>query len=144
VPIDKRKIRERRKGRKKEGKKGRYNPVTATAVPEPCALRPLHIATSFGQELPDFSSHQEVHSHLITLFNGEQFRDLRVSAPHRFPACGLPRQFPECILLVSPPTAVAEEVIPSLGHCPSAPPVVVLISVAEPFLVDSSGCMPRL
>ena len=43
-----------------------------------------------------------------------------------------------------PPAAVAEEVLPRLGHCPSTPAAFVVISVGEPFQVDSSGRMPRL
>ena len=44
----------------------------------------------------------------------------------------------------SPPDAVAEEVLPRLGHCPSTPPACVVISVAEPFQVDPRGRMPGL
>jgi len=42
---------------------------------------------------------------------------------------------------------VADEVFPHLGHCPisaTAPPAFVVLLVAEPFRVDSSGCMPEL
>ena len=34
--------------------------------------------------------------------------------------------------------------LPCLGHCPSTPPAYVVISVAEPFQVNSSGRMPGL
>ena len=46
--------------------------------------------------------------------------------------------------MVSPTAAVAEQVLPRLGHCPSTPPAYVVISVAEPFLIDCSGRMPRI
>jgi hypothetical protein len=39
---------------------------------------------------------------------------------------------------------VAEEVLPRLGHLPSTPPAFVVISVAEPLQVDSSGRVPGL
>jgi len=35
-------------------------------------------------------------------------------------------------------------VLPRLGHCPSTPPAFVVISVAEPFQVNSGGRMPGL
>jgi len=88
---------------------------------------------SFGRELPDFSRRQEVHHRLIAFFHGKQLRDLHVSASARFPACHLSHRFPECFLLVSPPAAMAEEVLPRLGHCPCTPPAFIVLSVAEPF-----------
>ena len=65
-------------------------------------------------------------------------------ASARFPACCLSHCFPECLLLVFPSAAVAEEVLPRLGHSPSTPPAFVVVSVAEPLEVDSSGRMPGL
>jgi len=67
-----------------------------------------------------------------------------VSASACFPSRGLSPRLPELCLLCFPPAAVAEEVLPRLGHCPSTPPAFVGISVAEAFQVDSSGRMPRL
>jgi len=37
---------------------------------------------------------------------------------------------------------VAEEVVMRLGHSPATPPAFVVILVAEPHYVDSSGHMP--
>jgi len=70
---------------------------------------------------------------LIALFHGKQLRDLHVSASACFPALGLSHRFPERALLVSPPAAVAEEVLPLLGHCPFTPPALVVLSVTELF-----------
>ena len=67
-----------------------------------------------------------------------------MSASARFPACSLSHSLPECLLLVFPSAAVAEEVHPSLGHIPSTTPAFVVISVTEPLQVDSSGRMPGL
>jgi len=39
---------------------------------------------------------------------------------------------------------VVEEVLPGQGHIPSTPPAFVVISVAEPPQVDSSGRVPGL
>jgi hypothetical protein len=61
-----------------------------------------------------------------------------------FPACCQSHCFPECLLPVCPSAAVAEEVIPHLGHSPSTPPAFVIISVTEPLYVDCSGRMPIL
>jgi len=68
------------------------------------------------EELSDVSSRQEIHHRLIALFHGKQLRDLHVSVSARFPARHLPHRFPEHFLLVSPPAAVAEEVLPRLGY----------------------------
>jgi len=88
---------------------------------------------SFGRELPDLSSRQEVHHHLIAFIHGKQLRDLHVSVSTHFPAHHLPYRFPEYFLLVSPPAAMAEEVLPCLGCYPYTPPAFVVLSVAEPF-----------
>jgi hypothetical protein len=39
---------------------------------------------------------------------------------------------------------MAKEVLPHPGRCPCPPPSFIVLSVAEPFWVDSSGCMPAL
>ena len=67
-----------------------------------------------------------------------------MSASVRVPSRGLSHWLPELCLLGFPPAAVAEEVLQRLGHCPSTPPAFVVISVAEPFQVDSSGRMPEI
>jgi hypothetical protein len=106
----------------------------------------LHTAPSSGWELPDFSSRQEVHHRLVALFHGKQLRDLQVSASARFAARRFSHHVPECLLLVSTPAAVAEDMFPRVG-CPAsaaASAAFVLLSVAELFYVDSSGCMPAL
>jgi len=97
------------------------------------ASAPAPYRHSFGPELPDVSSHQEIHHRLIAHFHGKQLRDLHVSASARFPARHLPHLFPEYFLLVFPPAAVAEEVLPRLGHYPLAPPASVVLSVTESF-----------
>ena len=65
-------------------------------------------------------------------------------ASARFPACCLSHSLPACLLLVFPSAAVAEEVLPRLGHSPSTPLAFVVILVAEPFQVDPRGRMPGL
>ena len=58
-----------------------------------------------------------------------------------------PSPFPPPSIVLSgdlPPAAVAEEVLPRLGHSPSTPPAHVVISMAEPFQVNSSGGMSGL
>jgi len=75
---------------------------------------------TFGRELPDIGSYQEVHHRLIALLHGEQLRDLHVSASARSPSRCFPHLFPECFLLVSPPAAVAEEMLPCLGYRPTS------------------------
>ena len=67
-----------------------------------------------------------------------------MSASARVPARRLPHRLPQFFLMISPPAAVAEEVLPGQGHCPSTPPALVVISVAEPFQVNSTGRMPGL
>jgi hypothetical protein len=100
--------------RKKERKKELYNPIAASAAPEPQALSPRHTATSFGRKLPDLSGHQEVHHRLVALRYGKKLRHLHVPASARFPACCLSHCLAECLLLVFPSAAVAEEVLPRL------------------------------
>jgi hypothetical protein len=67
-----------------------------------------------------------------------------MSASARFPARRLPHRFPESFLLVFPPAPVVEEMLPRLGHRPSAPPALAVLSVTESFQVSSNGCMPAL
>jgi hypothetical protein len=135
-PLTNEKVK-REKDKRKERKKVRSNPDTGPAAPEPCArsLPLLH----FGRELPNFSGRQEVHHRLVALFYGKQLRDLHVSGSSRFPARRLPHRLPQFFLMIFPPASVAEEVLPRLGHCPSTPPALVVISVAEPFQLNSSG-----
>ena len=96
-------------------------------------MNPLHHATSIGRKLSDPSGCQEVHHRLVTQFNGQVLRDLHVPASACIPAHLLSHRLPFCSLVVYPPAAVAEQVVPRLGHCPSTPPAFVVISVAEPF-----------
>ena len=95
----------------------------------------LLLLRTFGRELPDIGSYQEVHHRLIALLHGEQLRDLHVSASARSPSRCFPHLFPERFLLVSPSAAVAEEMLPRLGYRPAAaaPPAFVVVSVSEPF-----------
>ena len=46
----------------------------------------LLLLSTFGRELPDIGSYQEVHHRLIALLHGEQLRDLHVSASARSPS----------------------------------------------------------
>jgi len=46
------------------------------------------------------------------------------------------------VLVVSPPAAVAEEVLPRLGHSPSTPAAFVVISVANPVQVNCVARVP--
>jgi len=109
----------------------------------------LLLLRTFGRELPDIGSYQEVHHRLITLLHGEQLRDLHMSASAHSPSRCFPHLFPERILLVSPSAAVAEEMFPSLGHHPAyaaAPLAFIVVSVSEPFQVRArwrvSGLQP--
>ena len=108
------------------------NPLPPLPAPV-SASAPAPYLQSFGRELPDFSSRQEVHHRLITLFHGKQLWDLHVSASACIPARHLSHRFPEGFLLVSPPAAMAEEVLPRLGRCPCTPLAFIVLSVAEPF-----------
>jgi len=67
-----------------------------------------------------------------------------MSASARFPARRLPHRLPQFFLVIFPLAAVAEEVLPRLGHCLSTPPALVVISVAESFRVNSTGRVPGL
>jgi len=96
----------------------------------------LLLLRTFGRELPDIGSYQEVHHRLIALLHGEQLRDLHVSASARSPSRCFPHFFPERLLLVFPSAALAEEMLPRLGYCPAsaaAPPSFVVVSVSDPF-----------
>ena len=65
-------------------------------------------------------------------------------AAARFPACRLSHFLPEHLQLVFLTAAVAEEVLPHLGHRPSTQQSFVVISVGKPLVVDFSSLMPRL
>ena len=96
----------------------------------------LLLLRTFGRELPEVSSRQEVHHHFVALLHGEQLRDLHVSASARSPSRGFVHLFPERLLLVSPSAAVAEEMLPRLGYRPAsaaAPPAFVVVSQSEPL-----------
>jgi len=116
------------------------SPLLPPPTPE-SASAPASYRHSFGRELPDFSSHQEVHHRFIAQFHGKQLRDLHVSASARFPACHLSHRHQEYFLPVSTLAAMAEEVLPSLGRRPFTPPAFNVLSVAVPFDVDFSRCM---
>jgi len=66
------------------------------------------------RELPDVSGGQEVYHRLVTFLHGKQLRNLHISASARFPSCGLSHRRPKHFLLVFPPAAVAEEILPRL------------------------------
>jgi len=123
-------LRDRTKKKRKE--KNGYKSTAAPPAPESTSA-PAPYRHSFGRELPDFSSRQELHPRLVALFHRKQLRDLHVSASACFPARHLSHRLPECFLLVSPPAAMAEEVLPRLGRCPFTPPAFIVLSVAEPF-----------
>jgi len=91
-----------------------------------------------GWEHADMSRCLEVHLRFIALLHGEQLRDVQVSASARSPSCCIPHLSPECFLLVSPSSAVADVMLPRLGYLASSttrPPALVVTSVSEPFQV---------
>jgi len=118
---------------RKEKQEG-IRPLPPLPTPE-SASAPAPYRASSGRELPDFSSRQELNHHLVALFFGKQLRDLHMSASARFPACRFSHLLLQCLLLVSPPAAVAEQVFPGLDCAASAaaPPAFVVLSVADPF-----------
>jgi len=127
-------MRERQKGQERnKERKNSIIPLPPAPPPSPQALSPLHTAPSFGQKFPDLSGRQKVHHHLVAHLYGKKLRDLHLPASARFSACCLSHCLPECLLLVFPSAAVAEEVLPHLGHSPSTPPAFIVISVAEPL-----------
>jgi hypothetical protein len=77
------------------------------------------------RELPNVRGRKEVHHRLVTYLHGKQLRYLHLPTPARFPARCLPHLLPELPLLVFPPAAVTEDMLPRLGHRPSAPTVHV-------------------
>jgi len=96
----------------------------------------FYSSVCFGWELPNFSSHQEVHHHFIAYLHGEQLRDLRVSASACSPPSHISQLFPEHRLLVFQSAAVAEEMFPRLGchpSCTAAAPIFLIVSVSKPF-----------
>jgi len=94
-------------------------------------------STRFRQELVDISGRMEVHHRLVAFLDGEQLRDFHVSASARSPSSRFSHLSPQCLLLVFPSAAVAEEMFPRLG-CPGStatPPPFVIVSVSELFKV---------
>ena len=93
----------------------------------------LLLLRTSGRELLNITSYLEVHHRLIALVHGEQLRDLHVSAFARSSSCCFPHLFPECLLLVFPSAAVAEEMLQRLDYSP--------VSAAAPpgFVVDSES-----
>jgi len=87
----------------------------------------------FGREVADFSSHQKVHHHLVTLFNGKLISELYVSASAHFPAHHHLHHLPAYIWLISPPAAMAEVVLPHLARCPSPLQAFIVLTVTKPF-----------
>ena len=84
----------REKGKERKGTKGTtITPHRRLPAPESASAPPPY-RRSFGRELPDVSSRQEVHHRLVALFNGKQLRDLHVSASARFPAHRLSHRLP--------------------------------------------------
>jgi hypothetical protein len=113
----------------------RESPPVLTPPPVARQLLLLLFRT-FGRELPDIGSYQELHHRLIAHLLGEQLRDLHVSASTRSPSRCFPHFFPEHLLLVFPSAAVAEEMLPSLGYRPTsaaALPTLIVVTVSELF-----------
>jgi hypothetical protein len=111
--------------------------------------RQLLLFHPLGQQLPDIRGRQEVHHHCITLFHGEQLRDLHMSASARAPSQCFPHLFPERFLLVLPSAAVTEEVFPRLGQgrlhtSAAAPPAFVVVSESDSFQVRPYWRVPAL
>jgi len=100
----------------------------------------LGLLNTFGRQLPDIRSDQEVQHRLIALLHGEQLRDLHVSASAHSPSRYFLHLFPRRPLMVFPLAAVADEILPGLGYSPAtaaAPPALVVISLSKLFLVCS-------
>ena len=114
-----------------------YYPSSPLTKEKQCSV--IKKACRFGlhasprRELSDVRGRQEVHHRLFTYLHGKQLRYLCPPAPARFPARCLPHLLPELPLLVFPPAAVTEEMLPCLGHRSPAPPALVVLPVSEPF-----------
>jgi len=119
-------------------------PLPPAPPPSVQALSTFHTTPSFGRRFPDQSGRHKIHHRLLELLYGKKLRHLHVPASAHILACCMSHCLPECLLLVFPSAAVAEEVLPCLGHSPSTPPAFVVVSVAEPLQVDSTGGMPGL
>jgi hypothetical protein len=111
-------------------------PIAAPPAPESASAPPPY-RHSFGQELPDFSRCQDVHHHSVVLFCATMLSDPQVSASAYSAVHCLSYCLPQCLLLVTLPAAVVEEVIPRRGRRLASaavpPPAFVFLSVAEPF-----------
>jgi len=111
----------------------RENPL-APAPPPVARQLFLLLLRTFGRELPDIGSYQEVHHRLIARLNGAQLRELHMSASGHSPSHCFTHLFQERLLLVSPSAAVAEEKLPRVRHRPSsaaAPAASVVVSVSK-------------
>jgi hypothetical protein len=124
------KAKRRNDKNRREKKRKDTSPLPLLPAPESASV-PAPSLHSFGRGLSNFSSRQDVHHRLITLFHGKQLIVLHMSASAYFPAFSFSHRFPEHNLLVSPLAAVAEEVCPHLSHYPSTPPALVVLSVTE-------------
>jgi hypothetical protein len=124
------------------GKKQKdINPLLPLPIPE-SASAPVPYNQLFGQECSNISSQQAVHHRLVAHFRGNQLWHWQVSASASIPARHLSHCDQEGFLLVSPPFAMAEEVLSQLGCCPFTPPKFIVRSVAEPLAVHSIQCIP--
>jgi len=116
----------------KSGKKRKGNSPLPSLPPPESASASAPYCYWFRQRLPDFSSHQEAHCHLLVPSHGKHLSVLYVSASACFPASRLSHCLPECFVPVSPQAAMTEEVLRSLGHRLSTPPAVIVLLVAKP------------
>jgi len=100
----------------------------------------LLLLRTFGWELPDIGTIQDVGHRFIAFLHGKKLSDLHVSASARSPSRSFPCLIPERRLLVSLSATVVEEMLPRLGyHVASATtaPAFVVVSMSESFQVRS-------
>jgi len=98
---------------------------------------------SAAWELPHLRGCKDVHHCLIAYLHREEFRYLHVPAPAFFPANFPPNCFSQFVLLILPLSAVAEEILPCLGHLPTLP-ALIIASLAESYDVCCCGGLPTL
>jgi hypothetical protein len=108
------------------------------------ALSTLPVTIAFWQDAPDFSHHEEVHHNLIALLNRIVLSHLHRLASGCFPVFHRSHGFSERFVWVSSLPAVAEEVLPQLGHCRFTPPAFAMFPVAKLVQVDSSRSISTL